>query len=206
MRFIPLQTPFRNRHASGFFATLRYSRGMGISREQPVSMRRPCPTPGRSPRHENHRDKQGHEYEHARSRVWPVGSGSPRARRCARRQGARGNGRALGPPGRPRRPTVALCRRRLRFPLRLLHAGAPALRGRHLQPYPGGSSLPGLSGDPRIACLRCDVPHLRPDPAPAPHAGEPGSRPRQGLWPKPARDRGPGRSQLRCPRPRWGPR
>jgi len=149
---------------------------------------------------------KGHEYEHARSRVRPLGSGSPRACRGARRQGAGGNGRARGPPGRARRPTVALRRRRLRFALRLLHAGAPPLRGRHLQPYIRGSNLPEFSRDPRPPGLGRDVPDLRPAAAPAPHAREPRGRPRQSLWPQPAPDRGPGRgvgAATGCPR--FGP-
>jgi hypothetical protein len=90
------------------------------------------------------------------------------------------------------RPAV-FAARRPRFALHLLHAGASALRRRHLQPYSGGSSLPRLSGDPRLAGLRRAVPHLGADAASAPHTGEPRSRARQGQWPKPARDRGPGR-------------
>src|ERR1043165_6744779 len=43
--------------------------------------------------------------------------------------------------------------------------------------------------NPRPARFRRDVPHLRPDAASAPDAGESRSRPRPGLWPKPAPDR-----------------
>jgi hypothetical protein len=56
---VPLQACFHDRCASGFFAALRYSRAMEISREQPVSMRRSRRAPEPSPTREIHHGKQG---------------------------------------------------------------------------------------------------------------------------------------------------
>ena len=99
--------------------------------------------------------------------------------RRSRRQGARGDRRARRPPGRARRAAFPLRRRRPRFPLQLLHAGAAALRGRRVQPHPRGSGVPALSGDPRPAGLRRAVADHGPYAARAPHAGEPRGRARR---------------------------
>ena len=107
-----------------------------------------------------------HEHEHSHSRVRSLRSRSPRAHRALAGQGARGDGRAGGPPGRARHAPVPLRRPRIRLALRLLHACAAPVRGRDVQSHQGGARLPAISGDPGSARLRRPVADVGPPAAP----------------------------------------
>src|SRR5436309_12644012 len=76
-------------------------------------------------------------------------------------------------PGRPRAASVALPRAGLRLALRVLHAGAPPLRGRRLQPHQGGPGLPAVPDDPRPPFRGCPEPDRGPVAGTAPHSREP---------------------------------
>ena len=82
---------------------------------------------------------------------------------CARRQGARGVGRAGRPPGRARCAAVPL--RRARSMVRssaIARRRSASLRRRRVQSHRRGSGLPAFPGDPRRAGLGRVVADLRP--------------------------------------------
>jgi hypothetical protein len=132
-----------------------------------------------------------YEFQHPRHRVRTLGSRPPRPPGHARRQGARGFGRAGGPSGRARWPPGAFPRSRLWLALQLLHAGPSPLRRCRLQSHRGGSELPALPPDPRAPGFGLPDPDLRPPAGKAPYGGEPRVRPRQGQGKESARDRRP---------------
>ena len=113
-----------------------------------------------------------HEHEHARSRVRPLGSGSPRAHRSSSPAGRERRRPSSWPTWPSSTPGLPVRRRWLRFALHLLHGGASAVRGRRLQPHltrlgPAGGFPVILdllaSGALSLTSVRMLRPHLTPE-------------------------------------------